>query len=263
MNLRELQLSVAEALLDSRQKLGLDHALCAFVESTDRPAPHERLRLCRRAVIATLTDALERVYPACRALVEAEYFSSAARRYAFGTPAVSAERNDYGDRFADHLEMLPSIESMPYLPDLARLEWLWHRAANAAEDDPLTLDELLHIDFERRGRLRFSFRSSVGLLLSPYSVDTIFAAFLAQRPVPRLAATEGEPVRMVVWRNDALHIDRLNADEWRLMQGIGRHRTMAQISEPLDPDTAVDTLASLPRLIARELLVDFEMAESN
>ena len=149
MNLRELQLSVAEALLDSRQKLGLDHALCAFVESTDRPAPHERLRLCRRAVIATLTDALERVYPACRALVEAEYFSSAARRYAFGTPAVSAERNDYGDRFADHLEMLPSIESMPYLPDLARLEWLWHRAANAAEDDPLTLDELLHIDFER------------------------------------------------------------------------------------------------------------------
>lgn len=259
MNLRELQLTLAEALLDPRHKLAQDHPLCAFVEPSEDPPAHERLRFVRRAVLATLIAALERAYPACAALVGGDYFSSAARRYAFGTPAISPERNDFGDRFADHLEMLPSIESMPQLPDLARLEWLWQRAAHAPEDEPLRFEDLVGLDFAERGRLRVFMRRSVGLLLSPYAVDTIFAAHHEGRPIPRRAATEGEPVRLVVWRNDALHVDRLNGDEWRLLQGIARGRTLAKIVEPFDPDTAVDTLAALPRLIARELLASFEL----
>ncbi len=75
--------------------------------------------------------ALSAIYPAIRALVGDDYFDGLAARYANASPPVSAVLAGYGAGFADHLGSRPELSQVPFLPDVARLEWAMNEAFHA------------------------------------------------------------------------------------------------------------------------------------
>lgn len=140
------------------------------------PAP--RFAVYRNNVIVSLIDALADTYPATRQLVGEEFFGGMACAYARTHPPRSPVLATYGDGFAEFVAAFPAAASLPYLPDVARLEWLYVRAFHAADADPLPNDEIAALLAVPNALARtcFSLHPSLSVLRSSYAVASLWAA---------------------------------------------------------------------------------------
>jgi uncharacterized protein len=120
----------------------------------------------RGNVFGNWSGALAGAYPAVRRIVGEDYFDALARRYAAAYPSASGDLNEYGQAFARFLGEDADVQDLRYLPDVARLEWLAHRAYFAADPSPF--------DPARADEARLS--PACGLLASDWPVATIWNA---------------------------------------------------------------------------------------
>jgi hypothetical protein len=143
-----------------------------FAGPEDRTA--DLLGIYRGNSKANWSKALEGAYPVIRLLVGDEFFSGLVREYARAEPSSEGDLNRFGDRFADFLAGFPHARTLPYLPDVARLEWAVHRAFYAADAPRLDLAEvaLLRDDQLATGRLRLA--PACALVRSAYPVARIW-----------------------------------------------------------------------------------------
>ena len=96
-------------------------------------ASAERLGFYRGNLHATWRRTLGHAYPVVLALVGEEFFAGLARAYGKGYLSDSPDLNQFGSCFADFLASFPHVAQLPYLPDMARLEWALHLAHYAAD----------------------------------------------------------------------------------------------------------------------------------
>jgi hypothetical protein len=87
-------------------------------------------------------QALAGAYPIVRKVVGADFFEGLAREYARAYPSASGDLNEYGAGLAEFVAAFPHTQDLPYLPDVARMEWLAHRAYYAADATPFDLTRI-------------------------------------------------------------------------------------------------------------------------
>lgn len=133
-----------------------------------------RLDIYRHNVHSVLGNALRDLYPAAANVVGGEFFTEAARQFVQSTPSTSGDLNDFGSTFAEFLATYPHSADLPYLPDLARLEWAWHRAFHAADEAPMDLAALGAEAPEALGDVVFGLHPSASLLRSAYPLVRIW-----------------------------------------------------------------------------------------
>jgi uncharacterized protein (UPF0276 family) len=95
-----------------------------------------RLGIYRANLGSAWRRALASAYPLLRRLLGEEAFDGLARAYGRAHPAQDPDLNRFGAGLAD---FLPDDDERPWLPDLARLEWLIH-ASWYAPDAPASPD---------------------------------------------------------------------------------------------------------------------------
>ncbi|MGB9990986.1 MNIO family bufferin maturase [Massilia sp. SM-13] len=97
-------------------------------------APHvrHRLALYRGNLGASWQKVLLNAYPVIAQLVGEEFFAALVREYGRAHPSTDGDLNRFGAHFAAFLQAFPHTQDLPYLPDMARLEWLAYRAHFAA-----------------------------------------------------------------------------------------------------------------------------------
>jgi hypothetical protein len=132
----------------------------------DPRASDPRLRVYRANVFGNWSAALAGAYPVTRAIVGAEFFNAMARDYARAFPSTSGDLHEYGAQLAAFLDGYPKTRDLPYLPDVARLEWLAHQAHYAADARPF--------DLSRPSEARLA--PSCALLESAWPLQRIWAA---------------------------------------------------------------------------------------
>jgi hypothetical protein len=170
IGLRELQTAVRATLL------GADDAQAGGLVCGDGMAPAQRLEIYRHHVMTTLADALAVTFPVVRRLVDPRFFAYAADRYVRIHPPVSPCLFEYGETFADFLAVFPSCRGLPWLSDVARLEWAMNVAFNAEDAAPVALETLSGLADERAARLRLRLDPSASFLRSPWAVDGVWLA---------------------------------------------------------------------------------------
>ncbi|MGR5065907.1 HvfC/BufC family peptide modification chaperone [Photobacterium sp. DNB22_13_2] len=105
--------------------------------ATGQFAPEQLIQIYRNNFIISLSEVLEATYPCCKAVVGDECFALLARLHVLAYPLGEGNVTDYGDGFADTISGQPSvIEAVPYLAELAQLEWLVDRASQHAAITP-------------------------------------------------------------------------------------------------------------------------------
>lgn len=92
-----------------------------------------RLALYRANAIAHATSALRAHYPVIERVVGEEFFVQLARAHCAAHASHSGDLGRYGAALADFLAACAQTQGLPYLPDLARLEWVVHEAEIAAD----------------------------------------------------------------------------------------------------------------------------------
>lgn len=169
------QAAFARALLDP----GLPPPADLFAWNGSDPAT--RLAVYRNNVMVSLLGVLADTFPVTRTLVGEAFFDAMGQRFVRESPPHSPVMAEYGAGFADFVagfEPAGSLPYLPYLPDVARLEWLRLVALRAADAPPLDtarLAALLANDTDlAAARLRL--HPTFAVLSSDWAVVSIWAA---------------------------------------------------------------------------------------
>ena len=133
-----------------------------------------RLAIYRANMAASAAKALAAAYPVLQQVVGNESFDGLARAYLRAWPSTCGNLYDYGGELAAFLAELPHAQSLPYLPDLARLEWLVHRAYGAADAKPWDPVGLMAVAPELQDEIRFEWAAGTAVMNSAYPIAHIW-----------------------------------------------------------------------------------------
>jgi len=92
-----------------------------------------RFAVYRNNVQHGLSRALAARFPVIERLVGPPFFAAMARVFAAQHPPAGPVLAEWGQGFADFLAGFPPLANLPYLPDVARLEWLRGLSFHAAD----------------------------------------------------------------------------------------------------------------------------------
>jgi hypothetical protein len=142
--------------------------------SGDAARNEELLAVYRGNAVANAGKALSLNYPVIERIVGAEFFGGLCRAFWEMSPSQSGDLNEYGGDFAEFLASFPHVASMPYLPDVARVEWLVSCCTRAADHSAVSIAALAEIAPESVGDLRFGLQPALVLLSSRWPVASIW-----------------------------------------------------------------------------------------
>jgi len=128
----------------------------------------QRLAIYRNNTQLGLTEALQDGYPVVNKLVGTEFFNQLARSYIHRHPPKAGCLLSFGNQFADFIAAFEPAAGLPYLPDMARLEWCWHEAFHEADAKRLAMSTLAKVDPAAYGKLGFTLHPSSRFLASDY-----------------------------------------------------------------------------------------------
>jgi hypothetical protein len=177
-HLADRQRGFAAALLDP--KLAVPPGLVG----PDGEGSPKRFSVYRNNVVVGLTEALQANFPAVCRIVGDEFFRAMARAYVAWEPPTSPILLDYGAGFANFIAGFEPVASLPYLPDVARIERAWTEAYHAPEAVALEPAALAAIPSDRVGDIRFAVHPSLRIVRSQFPVLTIWRMNVADG-VPR------------------------------------------------------------------------------
>jgi uncharacterized protein (UPF0276 family) len=164
--LAEGQQKFAAALFDARREAEVAPSLTRA----------ERFALYRGNLSATWAKALGAAYPVIRQLVGDEFFEALAREYGRAHPSDDGDLNRFGAQLAGFLDGFQYTADLPYLPDMARLEWLLHRAHYAPSAETVDAKALAAIPAEQIESVTMAFAPAARLFASEWSVVQLWLA---------------------------------------------------------------------------------------
>lgn len=92
---------------------------------------------------SNLRNALRAAYPVVERLVGAEFFVWLADSFIDQHPSRAGNLDDYGSEFPAFIREFPAVAELPYLADIARLEWLVDAVMTAPDAvDDMDVDAL-------------------------------------------------------------------------------------------------------------------------
>lgn len=136
-------------------------------------ASSRRFDVYRNNIVVGLLDALKATFPAIHRLVGEEYFAAVARVYIGRYPPQSPVLMFYGDNFGEFLEQFPSASDIPYLGDVARLEWAWIQAHHAPDAEPVQITELAGVPETLLESVTFALHPSLAVVCSRWPVVSL------------------------------------------------------------------------------------------
>ena len=169
VSLCDTQRAFSAALTD-----GARSAPAQALFALDPATAARRLALYRANVVGAVRRALAGTYPVLEQIVGADFFAGMARRYWKEMPSTSGDLGEYGAQLGEFIERFAPAAELPYLADVARLEWKVHCAARAADAPRLAADRLQQVDARDQAQLRFRFLPGTALLSSQHPIGRIW-----------------------------------------------------------------------------------------
>jgi hypothetical protein len=206
----------------------------------------------RNSIIGRLQKALKAIYPVCYKLVGHDFFMHLASSYIEVTPSYSPDLNTYGENVPDFIRQFPNTESLPYLADVANLEWAWHRLYGAPDSSVFDFQKLANLYANAGEDILFLLPPRTTLLTSPYPVHRIWEINqpdYTEESTITLEADQTYP--LFIWQQQ--HVFRINLItpvEWQILSWFQQKLTFGQVCEcagELFPDQNIAEL--LPEFV--------------
>lgn len=245
-----------------------DGAFAAALLDPERPAPPglvswngsdpaQRFAVYRNNVTTSLIDALSETFPVVRQLVGEGFFRAMAREFVRRSPPRSPVLAWYGDLFADFVAAFPPAAGLPYLADMARLEYARVLAFHAADVAPAALADVAACLAEpvMLPSLRLQLQPSLRLIDSPFAIVSLWGA---HQGVGDLATIDPlQPECALVLRNGlSLAVMTVPPAAGRFIAALQSGAALGDaVREASTEDAPFDPTPALGLLIAHDLLV--------
>ena len=226
----ELQNRIAEALSNNYSPQPISE------NSTAQLSFDQSLAIYRKSKQAQLAAVLAEIYPVCQKIVGADFFHGMTQLYINQTPSVSPNINEYGESFPQFIASFAPAQTLVYLTDVARLEWLWHRLAMGQDYQALAVAELMQVKAEDYAQLQFSLPKNSYLFFSDYPVQEIWE-FNQTDQKEMLDLDQLPPAKLFLWRPQWLPvITPVDELQWAVLLAIQQGKTVEQLCEQFSAD---------------------------
>jgi hypothetical protein len=218
----------------------------------------QRLAIYRRNITTNRDGALAAIYPIIYKLVGAQFFAGLARAYDSTHPSTSGDLNEFGRHLAEFLRTFVPARTLPYLPDVACLEWLAHKAHYARDHAPLDVGALAGFPEQTYAHLNVKLHSSVAVLTSAYPLFRIWQVHQDDYAGELAVDLDGGGEQVVVYRpRFRVTVGRLSAGEAAFLEALIRGALLGPaLAAALNQDPGFDFAASLRTWTVENIVVD-------
>lgn len=240
------QASFAAALLDPEQPCPA--GLIAWNGSD----PAHRFRIYRNNVIVSLIDALADSFAVTSELVGEEFFREMARRYATARPPQSPQLAFYGADFPDFIESFPPARGLPYLADVARLEYRRIVAYHAADVAAVGPEQIAAALGDEAGlpALALSLHPSLSVLASSSAVVSLWAAHQGIRDLATVRPEQSETA-LILRRGLEVEVIQISAAAGAFIAAL---QSGASLGAAAAIDDSLDLAATLALLLQKSAI---------
>lgn len=246
-------------MMDALLLRGGGAAAAALVRPTASLSARQRLQVYRNNMFESLIAALGAVYPVIARLVGTGFFRHAAMACISAHPSRCGNLQDFGGEFPGFLRAYLPAADLPYLPDVAALEWALHRAYHEVELPALTLQRLAQVSAADRAGLRLRLQPCARFVASPYPVLKIWQANqpAALDDASTISLDEGGVNLLVVQHALEMEFRLLGPAESRWLCALADDASLADATRrALDADPAFDLAPVLARHLGLGLFTE-------
>jgi len=133
-----------------------------------------RFDIYRNNRAMSLIEVLASTYPALVKLLGTEFFNAAARAFIDVTPPKQPVMAEYGHEFGAFIASLPNTEKLPFLTDVAAIEWHKLQAYHCEDIPVLLLTDLAEIEPEALMDSQLQTHPSLSCISSQWPVGSIW-----------------------------------------------------------------------------------------
>jgi hypothetical protein len=251
MSLRDLQIQFETDLFNG------DAAKGAYIRK-DGLSAKERIAIYRNNVFSNYQKTLSAVYPVLERLVGEQFFRQTADAYISAYPSLSGDLNEYGANFSQFLAAFEPVKQLPYLPDMARFEWLMELVFHAADHAPMAMAKLANVSEDQYGGLRFTLHPASQLFQSNYPIAKIWQVNQPDWQGDCAVDLQLGGCELLVFRQHfSIVIKPLTKGEYVMLHGLAAGKDInTTFCKAFEVQNDLDLGSFLQQMIHNSLLVD-------
>lgn len=237
--------------------------LPAFIASRGDLQSEDLLGIYRNNTLGLLKENLELIYPTVLAIVGEEFFKTLAYHYIPLNPSKSGDMHEYGENFADFISHFPAAESLPYLPDIARLEWRWHQVYHAADNQDFDVATLASVAAENFDRLFFKLIDASALVQSDYPILKIWQISQPNTDSELTVNLDDGGQNIVMLRvQGTIYMHSISDAEVLFIENLAEAYSFTQAYEKTAAEYEFDINTSLQKIIQFGLIADCYVSQN-
>jgi hypothetical protein len=255
--LADRQREFAAALLDPA------HAVPPGLLGPDHQRSPRRFAVYRNNVVVGLMDALAAAFPAVCRIVGEEFFRVMARAYVLSEPPASPILLDYGVGFAPFIAHFDHAGSLPYLPDVARIERAWTEAYHAPEAAALKPEAFAAIANHRVAEIRLDFHPSLRVVRSPFPALAIWRMNVGDGVLGPVDLESGGEDALVVRPGAEVEVRSMPLGGAEFVTALANGQSLADAAKSaMRASASFDLSANLAALIGTGVFVGYSSGEA-
>ena len=255
LSLKALQSAFVGSPRDPSARELFEAQLC----SDDILSAQQRLDIYIGSMTHALVNTLCETYPVCSQLLGQARFAVIAEEFIASTPSRSPNLNDYGNNFSVFLAQHSFLRDQAYLPDVARLEWLWQQAYNGSDNTMLDFEALRAASERSTDSVVLHPVSNSYLLATAYPALGIWTCLCDDGDSDALADIhlDSGPEYLFIWRQGVdTRVDKLSAAEYLLLEKMMQGATLSELMAFCEQEK-IDIAELLPVFTTRGYLGAF------
>jgi Putative DNA-binding domain len=219
--------------------------------------PVRLLSIYRNNALITLTETLAAVYPVVRRLVDPRFFDYAASTFIASNLPSQPCLSEYGSEFPAFLALFPPASGLPYLSDVAGLEWAINRVMRSKPEASIGLSAITG-KCEDAAEFRLRFEAGVRYVGSKYPIRKIWLENSSDTEPTEIQLTEAAE-HLQVRLNGGLEITPLPAASWLFRARIADRAALGAATEAaFELDSLFDLPNELAKVFGEGLIVGVE-----
>ncbi|MEO8602822.1 MAG: DNA-binding domain-containing protein [bacterium] len=231
-SLPELQRAMAAHVLAAHDAPAPLDDLAAWLVAGPGVDLVERMAVYRNGYPARLGEALAEQFPAVAHLSGASRFAALVGRYLQAAGLGSPNLNAAGAELAAFLATDPLTAELPFLPDLAALEWRVVGAFHAADAPPLDAATIAESGLETLAAAPLHVQKWLAIVASRWPIHSLWAA--RETPPAQIDIDLGVGEQVLVRREGfAVCCEVIAADEAAALQRLADGATLGDLAESL------------------------------
>lgn len=221
--------------------------ISALVKAYSKDELNARLAIYRNNVYASLLSVMSDLYPAVVKTVGENFFNACAKAYLKENPPRQASLVVLAHDFPEFLESFAPATSLPYLPDVARIDLACHQAYHAVDAVPLSAEDFARMSPGELSNSQLQPHPSARLIKSAHACFSIWN--LSADTESEINADEAESV-LVVRPETAVNTYSLTIGSYHFISSLFTGNTLEQaLSEGIDNDASFHPAEAIQFLI--------------